>query len=278
MYTTRFAQTALTGATEAALAAGAVMLANAARPKRVHSETQHDVKLELDVRCQKLIEKRLRRVFPEAALLGEEGITGDPHSDWRWVIDPIDGTVNFTYGIPHACVAIALQEKVGSAGGAKWTDSVFEDGFVTRLGVVCDPFTRELWTATTSGPARLNGRVIRVSSRQKLTEVIVAMGFAKAKRSLNRMLPVFERLVHRVRKIRITGSAALSMTYVATGRFDAYLESGVRLWDIAAGGLILQRAGGVFWRREVDKDRTYEIVASAASLQNALHRVNRTKP
>ena len=100
---------ALTTATQAARAAGKLMRQNLSRPKRINEATQHDIKLELDVRCQKLIERALRREFPTIAILGEEGILGDPASAARWVVDPIDGTVNFTYGIPHACVSIALQ-------------------------------------------------------------------------------------------------------------------------------------------------------------------------
>ncbi len=259
-------------ASNAARAAGAVMRRNLRQTKRITEATQHDIKLELDVRCQRLIERALRRALPEASVLGEEGVSGDACFPLRWVIDPIDGTVNFTYGIPHACVSIALQHR--TAPGRKPSEAAYEDGFETVLGVIYDPFTDELWTATDEGPALLNGKPITVASRSRLEEAIVALGFAKHRHTLDRMLPVFERLVHRVRKIRITGSAALSLAYVASGRFDAYVESGVRLWDIAAGGLILQRARGVFWRRAVDTEQTYEIVVSAAPLQRTLHRMN----
>ncbi len=259
-------------ATTAARAAGALMHRNLRRPKRINEATQHDIKLELDVRCQKQIERALRRALPEAAILGEEGTSGPADACLRWVVDPIDGTVNFTYGIPHACVAIALQAV--DLPGTDPADAAYSDGYRTVLGVIHDPFTDETWTATETGPALLNGKRIQPAKRSRLNEAIVALGFAKHRHTLNRMLPVFERLIHRVRKIRITGSAALSMAYVATGRFDAYVESGVRLWDIAAGGLILQRAGGVFWRRAVDNRQTYEIVVSAAPLQRTLHRLN----
>src|SRR4051812_6930514 len=103
---------ALSAATHAAQLAGDLMRKNLRLTKKVNSAEQHDIKLELDVRCQKLIETTLRAAFPQIAILGEEGIVGDPHSEDRWVVDPIDGTVNFTYGIPHACVSIALQHKI----------------------------------------------------------------------------------------------------------------------------------------------------------------------
>ena len=268
-------KTLLADASDAAHAAGALMHRNLRQTKRINEASQHDIKLELDVRCQKLIERRLHRALPEASFFGEEGASGDPHAPLRWVVDPIDGTVNFTYGIPHACVSIALQLR--SKAGAQPEDAGYADGFETILGVVYDPFTDELWTATDEGPALLNRKPIQVASRSRLQETVVALGFAKHRHTLNRMLPIFEHLIHRVRKIRITGSAALSMVYVATGRFDAYVENGVRLWDIAAGGLILRRAGGTYWRRPVDKDQTYEIVASAPCLQKALHRINAGK-
>src|SRR5712664_728094 len=103
---------ALLNAVAAAHAAGELMRANFRSAKKVNEATQHDIKLELDIRCQKLIEKTLRRSFPSVAILGEEGTLGDPQSEFRWVVDPIDGTVNFAYGIPHTCVSIALQQRI----------------------------------------------------------------------------------------------------------------------------------------------------------------------
>src|SRR5213075_713005 len=107
---------ALHCAVSAAKAAGELMRANLNSTKKINEATQHDIKLELDVRCQKLIEKTLRKSFPSFSILGEEGTLGDQDSEYRWVVDPIDGTVNFTYGIPHCCVSIALQERTGDAG------------------------------------------------------------------------------------------------------------------------------------------------------------------
>jgi myo-inositol-1(or 4)-monophosphatase len=136
--------------------------------------------------------------------------------------------------------------------------------------VVYDPFTDELWTAVRGQPARLNGRVIRVSARKKLNEAIIALGFAKERFTLERMLPTFNHLIHRVRKIRIMGAAALSLVYVATGRMDAYVEYGLRLWDIAAGGLIVECAGGEFWHKPVKGDYAYQIVATNGLLRRQL--------
>jgi myo-inositol-1(or 4)-monophosphatase len=225
---------ALATAARAARAAGALMRKNWRSPKLVKAATQYDIKLDLDVRCQRVIEKTLRADFPHINMLAEEGDSGDVSLEYRWVVDPIDGTVNYAYGIPHAAVSIALQKRVGKT-------------YETLLGVIYEPFTDEIWTATQTSPARLNGRVIHTAKRPKLAECIVTTGFAKSEASLNEMLPFFGQLARNVRKVRMLGSAALALTYVATGRLDAYIESRVNLWDIAAGALILERAGGEFW-------------------------------
>ena len=267
-------------AVEAARAAGQMMRVNLRRTKKVNEATQHDIKLELDVRCQKKIEGLLRAKFPKIPILGEEGIVGDPEAPVRWVVDPIDGTVNFSYGIPHACVSIALQERLDSDAGASKRGAptaakasgkgALAGQFRSVVGVVYDPFTDEMWTAIRGGSARLNGTTIRVSERKKLNEAIVAIGFAKHRSTLNRMLPAMNQLVHRVRKIRIMGAAALSLVYVATGRMDAYVEYGLRLWDIAAGGLIVECAGGDFWNEPLEGDYRYQILASNGRLKRKL--------
>ena len=118
--------------------------------------------------------------------------------------------------------------------------------------------------------AKLNGKPIHVSNRVLLDEAIVAMGFAKYTKTLALMLPVFNRLVHRVRKVRLLGAAALSMTWTANGRLDAYIENGVRLWDVAAGGLIVECAGGEFWWQPVEGDYAVEICVSNGKLRKKL--------
>jgi myo-inositol-1(or 4)-monophosphatase len=242
------------------------MRRNLRSTKKVNSATQHDIKLELDVRCQKLIERKLRAVYPWIAILGEEGVFGDTQTEHRWVVDPIDGTVNFSYGIPHCCVSIALQTRKAELGARDQTDADYE----TVVGVVYDPFCDELWTAVRGGRAYLNGKTIRVSERERLDESIVTVGFAKGRATLKRMLPVLNRLAHRVRKVRIMGSAALALTYVASGRMDGYLEAGISLWDIAAGGLILECAGGDFWHEPIPGEHKFQLVANNGRLQRRL--------
>ncbi len=247
-------------AVAAAKAVGKAMRRDLNIPKRANEVTQHDIKLELDVKSQVMIERRLRAAFPDIPLLGEEGITGDPTSEFRWVVDPIDGTVNFAYSIPHACVSIALQGRCAKG------KADYEDGYNTLVGVVYDPFCDELWTATRGQPARLNGKPTRVSDRRLLREAVVSIGFAKSAENIDATLPCFIGLVHKIRKIRIMGAAALALTYTATGRFEAYIERGVRLWDIAAGGLIVECSGGKFEHHALSTDYAYRMLASNGRL------------
>ena len=251
----------LTSATDAARAAGEVMRRNLRASKKINEETSHDIKLELDVRCQKLIEKRLRTAGSLIALLGEEGVAGAAGAELRWVVDPIDGTVNFAHQIPHASVSIALQERTDAT-----PEGDYQDGYRTVLGTVYDPFTNELWTAIRGQPAYLNGKATRVSDRRDLGSCIASIGFAKNRSNLERSLPYLLWLTRRVRKIRMMGSAALALTYVASGRFDVYVERGISLWDVAAGGLIVQCAGGRFHVEPISGDHKYRMRSSNAHL------------
>ena len=221
---------ALAAAVQAARAAGKIMHANWHKPKRVNSAEAHDIKLELDVQCQALIEKILADTFPQIPVLGEEGITGDMTAEYRWVIDPIDGTVNYFFGMPHAAVSIALEHKQK-----------------TVVGVIYDPLTDEIWTTTKGQPTRLNGRIVRVSNRTKIEDCVIAMGFSKSQDNLEKSLPHLIRISRRAKKVRIMGSAALELVYVACGRLDAYVERTINLWDVAAGSLLVENAGGEFY-------------------------------
>ena len=233
--------------------------------KKINESTQRDIKLELDVKCQQKIELILAEVHPDVAILGEEGNTGNIETDLRWIIDPIDGTVNYSYGIPHACVSIALQQLLVKRNAAG-------EDFETIIGVVYDPFTDELWTAAKGQVAKLNGRKISVNDGP-LKEAMLAIGFAKDKPTMDYMMPYFTKLAPKIRKPRMMGSAALAMTYVASGRFHGYIESKIRLWDVAAGGLILECAGGEFWRMPRKKgDHTYAVIASNGRIRKQIER------
>jgi myo-inositol-1(or 4)-monophosphatase len=268
-------------AVKAARAAGKLMRANWHLPKRVNFADTHDIKLELDVRSQKLIEKILRKAFPQIPLLGEEGCSGPPslgfrlhrisarqagaasvmNAEYRWVVDPIDGTVNYFFEMPHAAVSIALQVRSPKSK---------VQSHKTVLGVIYDPFANELWTAMLGGPTRLNGRPVRVSRRSRLNEAVIAMGFSKSSENLKKSLPHLNRLARRALKIRIMGSAALELAYVASGRLDVYIERTINLWDIAAGALMVECSGGEFWTKTAPGKFKYRMVADNGLLRRKL--------
>jgi myo-inositol-1(or 4)-monophosphatase len=161
---------------------------------------------------------------------------------YRWVVDPIDGTVNYYFGMPHAAVSIALQ---ATAPGSP----------LAVLGVIYDPFNGELWTAMRGGKTRLNGKVVHVSQRANISDAVIAMGFSKSRENLEKSLPHLNRLARRAKKIRIMGSAALELAYVASGRLDAYIERTINIWDIAAGGLMVECSGGEMFLKDMPDGR-----------------------
>jgi myo-inositol-1(or 4)-monophosphatase len=217
----------LEAATKAARIAGELLCDNFGRPLKVDAEEAHDIKLELDVRSQELITRLLLEKFPNHAILGEEGSAENTSTEFEWVIDPIDGTVNYFYGIPHFCVSIALRQK----------------GEII-IGVIYDPIRDELWQGERGGKAYLNDQVIEVSPSTDVSQSVVSVGMSKTLAELEVGLSIFQDLLVRARKCRMMGSAALDLAYVATGRFDAYIERSVNWWDIAAGVLLVNCAGG----------------------------------
>ena len=235
----------LDAAEKAARAAGKLLRKNFGRPQRVNAVAAHDIKLEIDVQTQELITKLLLKEFPKHALYGEEGIVGDQSSEHQWIVDPLDGTVNYFYGIPHFCVSIAL----------RFRNEVM-------VGVIYDPIRREMWKGQKGETSKLNGDPVHVSDRADLAEAVVSVGLAKTGETINANFPLLQQMVHRVRKCRVLGSAALDMAYVACGRLDAYIEQGISLWDIAAGWLLVENAGGtVDLRPREDMKDKYSIVA-----------------
>ncbi len=225
-------------ALDAARQAGALLKANYGGVLGVNELKQYDIKLELDVRCQTLISAVILNSFADHAIYGEEGLAGNQESDHQWIVDPIDGTVNYFYGIPHFCVSIALRIR----------------GEIV-LGVIYDPMMDEMFVGRKGEAPTLNGEQMRVSGRAALADAMITVGFSKNKESIEAGLRRFGDLLLKVRKTRMLGSAALGMAYVAAGRLDAYIEEVISLWDVAAGIILVETAGG--------KARLYEKDAVA---------------
>ncbi len=219
--------TPLSTAIKAARTAGELIRSQFGKTLEVNAVYSHDIKLELDVQSQELITGILLEAYPDHAIFGEEGIAGNQDSPWQWIVDPIDGTVNFFYSIPHFCISIALRHN----------DEV-------QVGVIYDPIRDELWEVERGGIPKLNGVPIKTSSRKDLADCIVSVGMSKSPDMVVAATAILEKYVRRARKCRLMGSAALDLAYVACGRLDAYIEQSVSLWDVAAGKLLVEAAGG----------------------------------
>jgi myo-inositol-1(or 4)-monophosphatase len=228
---------------QAALAAGALLRLNFSQPHRITYKGAIDPVTESDLQSQELIVGLIRRSFPDHGFLAEEtagegggagpspAATTPPASaprPCRWIIDPLDGTVNFAHGLAAFCVSIALEVE----GRLEY-------------GVVYDPLRDELFEARRGQGALLNGRAIRVSGIDRLDRALVATGFPyDIRERLPETLGRLRRILGAVQGLRRIGSAALDMSYLACGRFDAFYEENLKPWDTAAGLLLISEAGG----------------------------------
>ena len=191
---------------------------------KVHFQSMHDVKLDVDVEAERIIISTIKEEFPDHGFLCEE--SGQKNmSESYWIIDPLDGTVNFSKGIPHFCTSIAFRSKER-----------------TLVGVVFDPVRDELFAALHGGTATLNRRPIKRENISTLQEAVIVGGFFKAQ-SLEHGKRVFENISRNVQKIRFFGSAALDLCYLACGRVNGYIQYSVHDWDIAAASFIAELSG-----------------------------------
>jgi myo-inositol-1(or 4)-monophosphatase len=195
----------------------------------VHAKsTPTDLASEADLAAEAAIRELLASRRPDDALLAEEG-GGDQHLEAgrvRWVVDPLDGTINFLFGIPQWCVSVACEDERG-----------------TLAGVVYDPMRDEAFAATLDGPATCNGQPVEARPDAPLAESLIVTGFAYDAAIRERQAGLLARLVPRARDVRRTGSAALDLAWLAAGRYNGYFERTVQPWDIAAGMLLVRRAG-----------------------------------
>ena len=195
----------------------------------VRSKRARDYVTQVDRAAEQAIIEVVRKAYPDHGLLAEESGAAGAHAEYRWIIDPLDGTTNFIHGFPQYCVSVAVQQRDALAHA-----------------VVYDPARNELFTASKGSGAYLNDRRIRVSKCAKLQDALVGTGFPF--KELNRVelyLKQLKRLMSDASGVRRAGAAALDLAYVACGRLDAFWELGLSPWDIAAGALLIQEAGGL---------------------------------
>ena len=220
---------ALRAARQAAAEAGRLMRSGLDRDHQVQHKSRFDLVTEVDEQCETAILAVLRDALPEATILAEESASGaDPDAPLLWIVDPLDGTTNYAHGFPFFCCSLAL--KVEGR---------------TELGLVYDPVRDERFEAIRGQGASLNDRPIRVSRTAALSEALLATGFPADR--CDQPLTNLDRhaaLTMRTRGVRRAGSAALDLSYVACGRLDGYWEHRIFAWDVAAGGLLVQEAGG----------------------------------
>ncbi|MGB4703826.1 MAG: inositol monophosphatase family protein [Candidatus Saccharicenans sp.] len=215
-------------ASEAAKEAGLYLLQNLNRKKDISYKGQIDLVTNFDRRSEEIIYERLRKAFPGHSFLAEEEIRQERDSDYCWLVDPLDGTTNYAHGLPVFCVSIAL---------------VYRGEIIA--GVVYDPCRDELFTAGRGRGAYLNGSQIRVSTTPELDRSLLATGFPyDVRTSPDNNLNYFSRFAVKAQAVRRLGSAALDLCYVACGRFDGYWEMKLKPWDLAAGALLVEEAGG----------------------------------
>ena len=204
----------------------------------VETEYKGDVDLVTvaDRTVEKLIRERLGDAFPEHGIYGEEGTRERLEGEFRWYVDPLDGTTNFAHGFPQFCVSLGLEQRpAGIEAG--------QDGTLVAA-VIYDPMRDELFTAERGRGARLNGKPMRVSRVPELAEALVATGFPSHKRHESPNIHFYQEFTLRSHGVRRAGSAALDLAYVAAGRMDAFWEFNLNPWDTAAGILLVEEAGG----------------------------------
>ncbi len=256
-------------ATDLARQAGAILLTSYERVETIDYKSKRDVVTDADYASERLVIDAIKGRYPDDAILAEEsgehaGVLRDDGSGngRTWVIDPLDGTVNYANGIPFYCVSIGL---------------VVDDR--PSVGVILDPARDDLYTATIDGPACLDGEAVAASTKQELSDYVVSLAVI-GRGGLSRE----RRIAPQIRIHRRMGSAALALAYVANGRFDAFVQNGgLSPWDVAAAGLIAERAGAVVtdlrggpWWNPIISGPRANVVAAPAAQHGALLEVLRT--
>jgi len=238
-------------AKKAAYAAGKILIENFRNlPKEaIRQKSRNDFLSFVDESSEKTIISMIHEKYPDHSILAEEGGASDRSTEYRWIIDPLDGTTNYITNIPIFCVSIALQK----------TDEII-------LGVIYDPIHDELFWAEKGKGAFINENPIKVSEAKNLSESFIATGFPfKAKKFIPNYLDSFEQIFSKCIGKRRMGSAAIDLAYVAAGRFDGFWELGLSPWDLAAGSIIIKEAGGKltdFWNGSNYLNNNYLIATN----------------
>ena len=250
-------------AIQTAQEAGRILAERFGRTIRIDHKGDIDLVTEADLAAEHLIVERIRSYYPRHAILAEESgssatLYEGQEGQWRWIIDPLDGTTNYAHGYPCFCVSIALEH----AGQLV-------------IGVIHNPLRDETFAAERGGGATLNGRRMRVSETSDLNQALISTGFPYDVRVRNDFARHFANFIMHAQAVRRDGSAALDLAYVACGRFDGFWEEGLRPWDVAAGAVLIEEAGGRVSRYDNSTLDIYTppIMASNGLVHEAMMRV-----
>ncbi len=232
----------------------------------VETEYKGDVDLvtEADRASERLVVEKLHEIFPDHGIVGEEGTRSGLEAEYRWHVDPLDGTTNFSHGFPYFCVSLGLECRPPGLNPD-------EDGELIA-GVVYQPIHNELFVAEKGQGAYLNGRRLHVSKTTLLQEALLATGFPSHKRHANPNIHFYQQLTLRSHGVRRAGAAALDLAYTAAGWFDAYWEFNLNSWDTAAGVLLVREAGGTvtYFDDSPFKLESREVLATNGLLKEEL--------
>ena len=245
-------------AVETALEAGSILLSEFDHPAKISYKGEVDIVTQADRRSEEAIVGRLRTYFPKHTIVAEEGSGQEGDPGYRWIVDPLDGSTNFAHGYP--CFAVSIG---------------FEEAGELQAGVIYQPITKELFTASRGDGAYLNEKQIRVSSIDHLSTSLLATGFPSTKRARNPNIHYYWNFTLRSHGVRRDGSAALDLASVACGRFDGFWEFGLHAWDTAAGVLLVREAGGVVtsFSGQPYRPGDYETLASNGRIHTELRQV-----
>ena len=241
--------------------AGSILVDRLGRALQVSNKGDIDLVTEADLASEKLIIERIKSHYPRHAILAEESGASEfvaGTGEWKWIIDPLDGTTNYAHGYPCFCVSIGLEH----AG-------------TLEIAAIYDPMRDEMFAAERGQGATLNGRRMRVSEVDDLNSAMLCTGFPYNVRERPNFERDFANFTMEAQAVRRDGSAAIDLAYVACGRFDGFWEDGLNAWDVAAGVLLIEEAGGMVTNFEGGKLDIYtpKVMASNGLVHDAMRRV-----
>lgn len=245
-------------AKEACLASGKILLDNLGKlnSSQIETKSKNNYVTEVDKLSEETIIKIIKSIYPDHSIFAEESGDDNISSDYRWIIDPLDGTTNYIHGVPFFCISIALE---------------YQGEII--LGVIYDPVRNEMFYAEKGKGAYLNSEKIHVSKKEDISTSVITVGFPyKSYHNIEHYINTLTKIAGRCSNIRKVGSSAIDLAYVAAGRFDGYWELDLGQWDIAAGIILIQEAGGIVTDTEGDKNfmQTGNTVASNKKIHSQL--------